>query len=470
LSAGLLALVLLAAGVALLAVALRPTAATLFLVVVLVSSASDIVGYVGPVSLFLVAFAVAVLALALAVRRGERRLVWSPVFLFAGLYLAARTVSVAAAQDPELAVSAVVAEARDVLVLVVLALLLCGEPRLRLVAGTATAVVAALAGLSLVQEFALGNATDFAGFSNTPVEADLGGTTRRHAGPEADVNQWARNLVLLLPLALALAAQRALGVWRYLWSGGALAIVGGLYLTQSRGGLLALGAVLVCWLALSDRPVRKLAGLLAVVAVALAVVPGAGSRVATLALIGTEQPGVSDPSLSNRAAVQRVGLAMAVDHPLVGVGAGNFEAREPEYVRQTGEVITEGVIAPHNIYLQMLAESGALGLAAWLAFFGAAVLAAARAWRAARRLSGPAGPAGAGGPSPAARLAAAVLAGLAGWAVASVPLHLSDFSVLAVVVAFAVALDVRSRAALAAAPGLLPRTGVRHLSPAGSRG
>lgn len=468
-STGLLALVLLAGGSALLAVALRPTAATLFLVVVLVSSASDIVGYVGPVSLFLVAFAVALLALALAVRRGERRLVWSPVFLIAGIYLAARTVSVAAAQDPELAVSAVVAEARDVLVLVVLALLLCGEPRLRLVAGTATAVVAALAGLSLVQEFALGNATDFAGFSNTPLEADLGGTTLRHSGPEADVNQWARNLVLFLPLALALAAQRTLGVWRYLWYGGALAIVGGLYLTQSRGGLLALGAVLVCWLALSDRPVRKLAGLLAVVAVAVAVVPGAGSRVATLALIGTEQPGVSDPSLSNRAAVQRVGLAMAADHPLVGVGAGNFEAREPEYLRETGEVITEGVIAPHNIYLQMLAESGVLGLAAWLGFFGAAVLAAARAWRAARRLSGPAGPAGAGGPSPAARLAAAVVAGLAGWAMASVPLHLSDFSVLALVVAFAVALDVRSRAALAAAPTLQPGPRVRHLSPAGAR-
>lgn len=455
----LLALALLAGGLVLLAVTLRPTAAVLLFVVVLVSSASDVVGYVGPLSLFLVTFAVAVAALGFAVWRGELRLVWSPVFLFAGLFLAARALSLVVARDPERGIAVVFAEARDLLVLVVLVTFLAAAPRLRLVVAAATGVVAALAGLSLLQEFVFYNATDFAGFSYTPIEADLGGTRVRHSGPEQDVNQWARNLLLFLPLALALAAHRCAGHRRWLWLVAAAAMLGGLYLTQSRGGLLGLVTGLVVWLALSGRAVVKLAALFAVVAVVAVLVPGAGSRVATLTLLGTDTPGVTDPSLSNRAAVQRVGTAMALDHPLLGVGAGNFEVREREYQRETAQVITEGVIAPHNLYLQMQAESGVIGLAAWLAFFSAAAAAAARAWRSARRLAP-------GRTSLGGLLSAGVLAALAGWAVASVPLHLSDFSVLLVVVALAVALDLRARQALTAGSPLPPTPRQPQQSPA----
>lgn len=441
----LLALALLAGGMVLLTFALRPSTAAVLLTAVLVSNASEVVGYVGPLSLFLVSFAVAAAAVGMGLWRAELRPIWSPVFFFAALFIATRALSLVGARDPELAAAVVAGETRDLLVLAVLATIFAAAPGLRGLVAAATGVVAAIAGLSLLQEFLLQGATDFGGFTKTPIEAGLGGTTVRHSGPEQDANQWARNLLLFLPLALALAAHRSAGRRRWLWLGGAAAMLGGVYLTQSRGGLLGVVAVLVVWLALSGRAVVKLSALTAVLVVAVLLIPGAGSRIATLALLGTESPGLTDPSLSNRAAVQEIGTAMALDHPVLGVGAGNFEIYVPEYQRETAQVITEGVIAPHNLYLQMAAESGVVGLTAWLAFFASAVAVAARAWRAARRLCPTA-------PTSAGWLSAGVLASLAGWAVASVPLHLSDFSVLLVVVALAVALDVRARRALLADP------------------
>lgn len=65
-----------------------------------------------------------------------------------------------------------------------------------------------------------------------------------------------------------------------------------------------------------------------------------------------------------RMAHWQAGWHMFEDHPLTGVGAGNFNARYPDYyVRETFR-FSQG--HAHNFYIHMLAENGIIGLALYL--------------------------------------------------------------------------------------------------------
>jgi O-antigen ligase len=82
-----------------------------------------------------------------------------------------------------------------------------------------------------------------------------------------------------------------------------------------------------------------------------------------------------------------VARRMRADHPSTGVGLDNFRVRSPEYVRRPGsldyvELVVDRPHEAHNTYLQMLAETGAVGLGLWLVLV---VTAMASAYRAARR-------------------------------------------------------------------------------------
>ena len=73
------------------------------------------------------------------------------------------------------------------------------------------------------------------------------------------------------------------------------------------------------------------------------------------------------------------------DHPVAGVGAGNFVVAEPAYTfRNINLPRVDLVVRPelvHNSYLQVLAELGAIGLAAFLTVIGRSLLLALRAAR-----------------------------------------------------------------------------------------
>ncbi|MFN8161324.1 MAG: O-antigen ligase family protein [Solirubrobacterales bacterium] len=80
---------------------------------------------------------------------------------------------------------------------------------------------------------------------------------------------------------------------------------------------------------------------------------------------------------SNRGDFWRVGLAEGADHPLLGGGAGAFQLAYLQE-RESPETPKD----PHSIPVRIFAELGLPGLVAWLAFLGAALLAA---WRSRRR-------------------------------------------------------------------------------------
>lgn len=432
----------------------RPRVALFLLVAVEVTNSSAVVGERAGVSLYLVTLALAVVSSTLAVARGALRPEWSPLPVLGLVFLAVRALSLVVAQDPSIGLSLVTETAKDLVFLTTVTLLVTGTGAPVTAARLAVALVTALAGLTLVQEYALGNATAFAGYANVTVDTGLGGVTARHSGPVEDPNYWARTLVLCAPLALGLAARAGPGGWsgvcrgvplrRAGWLAAGVTLCAGVAVTQSRGGLLAAGLACLAWFVLAGGGYRRaLVVVPLVAALALLVVPNLGARLVDLADFAAGDPG-GDVSLADRLTVQRLGADMFLANPVLGVGTGNFLVALPESERRLGVASSERV-GPHNLYLEMAAEGGLPGLAAWLLFFGGALFLALRALLLLRPPEG----ISASGP---ARLAAGVVAGLLGWGLASLFLGLAHLRVLMVVMAVAAGLDAAARRASTPAP------------------
>jgi hypothetical protein len=179
-------------------------------------------------------------------------------------------------------------------------------------------------------------------------------------------NQFAGFLALALPvaagrlldvrgaglrLAAPPAAAIALGLLSLVWTG-------------SLGGWVALGAGAASFAALACTRSRLRT---------TAVIAGASvAGVAALLLLFGPLLGPlarRSPSMHARAAYWEAGKKIVAEAPILGVGLDNFQEH---YFRVKGDVQQESTKA-HNDYLQVFAETGALGLAALLALLGLAL-------------------------------------------------------------------------------------------------
>ena len=166
----------------------------------------------------------------------------------------------------------------------------------------------------------------------------------------------------------------------------------GIVLSFSRGAWLGVAAGILAMLMVSARrlPILRLV----VVAVLAAVVAGAGIHYAPAAIQDRYEQLVSQIRLFDSrevmvtpqtfAAVERMahwqtGLAMFASDPLLGVGVGNFNARFTEFHIHPGFPVSAG--HAHNYYIQALAETGLVGLVAYLALMGTALATCIRAAR-----------------------------------------------------------------------------------------
>jgi O-antigen ligase len=73
-----------------------------------------------------------------------------------------------------------------------------------------------------------------------------------------------------------------------------------------------------------------------------------------------------------RVQLNKTALAIAGDHPVGGVGLNNYTLVYPDYDPAFADqmlAMDDMLTVVHNVYLLILAEAGALGLAAFLAFY-----------------------------------------------------------------------------------------------------
>jgi O-antigen ligase len=141
-------------------------------------------------------------------------------------------------------------------------------------------------------------------------------------------------------------------------------ITAGFFATQSRGGLLALGFALIAAFVLLPRYRARIVGLAVVAGMGLAAwLPSNPEALDRLTQIGGSGSGRRDE--------WTVAWRIFGEHHLTGVGAGNFTSIEPRYVLEPGSLshvrlIAEAPTKVHNAYLQFLAETGVIGLVAFL--------------------------------------------------------------------------------------------------------
>lgn len=193
-------------------------------------------------------------------------------------------------------------------------------------------------------------------------------TADRLSGTLGDANQLAAALVLGIGLSggLAAIAKTPLGRGAAISAGGICLI--GTLMTGSRGGLVALVAMLIAAVLLARG--RRIALTLVTLTVLLAAV---GYFVMAAPYQARER--VLNPGReggTGRTDIWTVGSRMASAHPITGVGAGNFQVSSIHYLLQPGslpndEYIADSPAVAHNMYLEVLAELGVVGLILFLA-------------------------------------------------------------------------------------------------------
>ena len=184
--------------------------------------------------------------------------------------------------------------------------------------------------------------------------------------------------LLLFPLGLAvgvLYAERQKYV-RYAALAGIALISLIAFMTQSRGGILALGFFGAWTLARQKRRARMLPAVLGIVAVVVLFAPSdvwdrlkkIGSATSSGELIEADDQG----SAEQRFEIWKVAAAISRDHPITGIGLGAYSYMHWRYVQRNLEGFkrtAQGKRDAHSSYLTALAETGIIGFAFWIGIF-----------------------------------------------------------------------------------------------------
>ncbi|HEY7933342.1 MAG TPA: O-antigen ligase family protein [Solirubrobacteraceae bacterium] len=220
------------------------------------------------------------------------------------------------------------------------------------------------------------------GILKPPNPSLVGEEAERATGTIGDPNELAAALLVGLALGAGFALSRGSSVALRLGGLAAIPIcAAGIFLSLSRGGLVALVAVLVAGTVLAGRWRAAITGLLILVATS-----GVLYFTQIASLPARERVTTADGG-SGRSDLWTIGLRMVYAHPIGGVGAGNFPIVSANYVLQPGLIRRSELIfsaAPkitHNTYLQVFAEMGAVGFILFATVVLTCLLCALRAAR-----------------------------------------------------------------------------------------
>ena len=188
-------------------------------------------------------------------------------------------------------------------------------------------------------------------------------------GSYVNHNHYAGVMELLAPVPLVISLSRlAQQNVRLLAGIGAAVMVGTIFLSGSRGGMIAIFVQLIVLAVVLLRQKRSIRIVLAVGAFALVLISllvWLGGKELTVRVTSISQDTRSEVSGGMRLSIDRDALRMFRQRPVIGWGLGTFPVVYPQFRSfYTNFFVNEA----HNDYLQLLTEMGVLGFAAMIWF------------------------------------------------------------------------------------------------------
>ncbi len=300
---------------------------------------------------------------------GEKIEGWQRPAILLTAYGIVNFASVLYAADPGRTMDASFDFFKNILIVIVVVILLQGRILLRQVIWAMLGSGIFLGTLTIFQYVTKTFNNNYLGFAQQNVDVLVGATVAdRVGGPLGDPNYYALIMMVLIPLAIDRIwnehnqVMRGFAVWALVAT--SLSVV----FTFSRSGFVALVAVVGLMLLYRTPTLKNLIiMLLAFVLIFQFIPPKYVERIGSLAafLPGSSRGITDDEALRGRTSELFVGWNMFRDHPFVGVGYDNYPIYYQEYSRQVGMDPRATQRSAHNLYVEILAETGILGLTAF---------------------------------------------------------------------------------------------------------
>lgn len=289
----------------------------------------------------------------------------SSIELFLLLYFVIYAASYLVANDKDRASVAILDFAKDIVIIYAIQFALREPSEWKQAAWVIMGTTAALCVLGVIQALTGNYDQTFFGLASIQREQVFGSSaTPRFGGPINAPNMWGQVLVAVVPFVLYRIIYSKSGLVKVLAALFLGLMLFSIFNTYSRGAYLALGIVFI--LVVVDLKVNPMLAFAAAVVLLIGtlLLPGQfTSRLETLtALSPTAEFGIyQDPSFRGRSSEMLAGLAMFVDHPLLGLGASNYKPSYQHYAQIIGIETRAGPRDAHSLYIQVLAETGILG-------------------------------------------------------------------------------------------------------------
>ena len=251
----------------------------------------------------------------------------------------------------------------------------------------------AMALLSVFQELSGTHDNNYLGFAQVSdggfeFEENSEELRTRLAGPIGEQNRYAQVLLMVVPLAYFMGRPLEKSRARFLWSMAALVISAGVLLTFSRGAAVAAFVLLVGMMLHRYISVGRVIAILAVMgAVMVTIAPEYTLRLTSLAGVtsATEVDSDADGAIKGRTTEALAAWNVFTAHPITGVGPDRF-FREFSRIEanKLGLKHLDTNRRSHNLYLEIAADLGLVGLLSFIAIMATTLLqlmAAQHRWR-----------------------------------------------------------------------------------------
>jgi O-antigen ligase len=191
---------------------------------------------------------------------------------------------------------------------------------------------------------------------------------QRVGGPVGDPNYYAQILVMVLPLSIYRTISQKQSSRRLMAAFCTLLIAGAIVFTYSRATLVVV--VLVALLIVLERRInvyKVFAWLLVLFVLAIPVLPkGYTDRMLTILGVAESAESQEDVSTKGRMSEAIVAIQMFRDNPVFGIGYSQYESNYQDYSARLGLDDRTEERQAHNLYLEILAETGVIGMAAFI--------------------------------------------------------------------------------------------------------